>query len=125
MVKMQTGHGSPVTLYDSTDTEIGGAASPLKVSSVPTASTTVTTAQTTVSATAVLLLPLDTTRLGGSISNAAGTVTLWIGGVGVTAATGFGVPAGSAYNIDVPNITAAIYGIVSSTAPLISTIALT
>lgn len=125
MVAMQKGHGHPVTLYDSTDTEIGTAVNPLKATSSSPVSSTITTAQTTVSSTAVILLSLDATRIGGSISNALGTVTLYIGGSGVTTANGFPVPPGGAYNIDEPNITAAIYGIVASTAPLIGTIALT
>lgn len=40
MVKLQTGHGSPVTLYDTTDTEVGSAANPITVSATMAASAT-------------------------------------------------------------------------------------
>lgn len=39
MVKIQRGHGSPVTLYDTTDTEIGTAANPLSITGSFSAST--------------------------------------------------------------------------------------
>lgn len=114
MVKMQTGHGSPVTLYDSTDTESGTAANPLKTTTSATPSTTLTTSQITVSATAVLILAANTARLGATVAN-QNTATVYIGQTsGVTATTGLPVPVGSAYNVDVPLYTGAIYGILAS-----------
>lgn len=131
MVKMMTGHGEPVTLYDSTDTEIGTTASPLKVSGTVTesapAATTVAPNQLTVSATQVLLLPQNSSRLGATIGNTipSASTTIFIGPTGVTAANGFPLAPGSAYNIDFPNVTAAIYGITASGQQLVGIVDLT
>lgn len=132
MVKMYpaTGHGSPVTLYDSTDTEIGTAAKPIQVAGTTTenapAAITLTTAQITISSTAVLLLAANPSRLGATIGvfNAS---TVYVGQTsGVTSANGVPVPQGSAFNVDFPNYTGALYGILASgTGQLVATAELT
>ena len=126
MVKIQTGHGSPGTLYESTDTEVGSVAKPLVVSSEGATSTTATTSQTTVSATAVLILAANTARLGASIENPAGpNIIYWGGANTVTTATGFPIPAGAAYNIDIPNYTGAVWAITTGSGQLSAVIELT
>lgn len=130
MVAMQRGHGAPTTLYDSTDTEIGTAAKPLQVAGTVTeaaaAATTLTTNQLTISSTAVLLLAANTARLGASIG-VFNSSTVYVGQTsGVTSANGIPVPQGSSYNVDFPNYTGALYGILASgTGQLVATAELT
>lgn len=129
--KIQAGHGSPVTLYNSSDTELGTATDPINVEGSltisPIASTTLTTSQVTISATAVLILALNASRLGATVVNPAGAANLIIGQTsGVTATTGLIIPPGGAYNIDEPLYTGALYGILASgTGQLVSTAELT
>jgi len=98
MVNMQTGHGSPVTLYNTADQEIGTVADPINVEGnlvvTPATSTAIATSQITVSATEVLLLAVSATRDGATISNgiAGASQTIYIGNTGVTTATGFPIP---------------------------------
>lgn len=130
MVAMQTGHGSPVSLYNQLDQMIGVSGTPLviagTVTEVPVASGTATTAQTTVSATAVLILAANASRLGASIENQAGPNTIYWGQANtVTTATGFPIPPGSAYNIDVPLYLGAVYAITTGTGQLSATVELT
>lgn len=132
MVAMPTGYGSPVTLFNSADTEIGTTATPLKVSGTVTetapASTTLTATQVTVPATAngILILAANTARLGAIISNPS-TVTVYIqqAATGVTTSNGFGIPAGTSFNIDFPLYTGAVYGIVASSTQVVTVVELT
>lgn len=127
---MQKGHGSPVSIYNDLDQMIGISGTPLAISGAvtvsPSASGTATTAQTTVSATAVLILPANASRLGATVANPAGPNTIYWGQTaGVTTATGFPIPPGSAYNIDTPNYLGNIYVITSGTGQLSATVELT
>lgn len=130
MVQMQLGHGSPVTIYDSSDQELGTTVNPLNVEgtvteSAPT-STTIATAGITLSATEVLILPVAASRLGASIENpGTNSIVVYIGATGVTAANGFDLAPGAAYNIDFPNCTAAFYGLAASGNPVVKRIVLT
>lgn len=123
MVQMQVGHGTPVTIYDSSDQELGTTVNPINVEGTVTeaapAATALTTAQVTVSATEVLLLPLDTARLGATLANNSG-ITIYLGPTGVSATNGLIVPTGGSYNIDFPNYTGAVYGLAASGNPVIS-----
>lgn len=127
---MQLGHASPVAIYNGQDQIIGVSGTPLVVSGAvtinPSASGTATTSQLTVSATAVLILPANASRLGASIANPAGPNTIYWGQTsGVTTATGFPIPAGSAYNIDTPNYLGNVYAITTGTGQLSATVELT
>lgn len=123
MVAMQKGHGVPTTLYDSNDVEIGTADNPVNVEGTVTeaapAATAFTTAQVTVSATEVLLLPVDAARLGATLANNSG-ITVYLGPTGVSAINSLILPSGGSYNIDFPNYTGAIYGLAASGNPVIS-----
>lgn len=130
MVAMPRGHGSPSTLFDSTDTEIGTTANPLKVAGTVTesapVSTIIATAGITLSATEVIILPVDATRMGASIENpGTNTIVVYLGPTGVTALNGFDLAPGAAFNIDFPNCTAAIYGLAASGNPVVKRIVLT
>lgn len=130
MVQIQKGHGNPVTIYDSADQELGTAVNPINVEGTVTeaapASTVIATAGITLSATEVIILPVDATRLGASIENpGTNTIVVYIGPTGVTALNGFDLPPGSAYSIDFPNCTAAVYGLAASGNPVVKRIVLT
>lgn len=94
----------------------------------PVASATLTATQVTVPATAngILILGANTNRKGATISN-PGAVTVYIqqGSTGVTTSNGFGIPAGSSYNIDEPLYTGAIYGIVATGTQVVTVVELT
>ncbi len=133
MVNMvNKGHGTPVTLFDTTDTEIGTAATPLQVAGsttiTPVASTTMTATQVTVPATAngILMLAANANRKGATIIN-PGTVTVYASSAatGLTTSNGFAIPGGTAYNIDEPLYTGAIYGIIATSTTVITTVELT
>lgn len=133
MVNMQTGHGSPVTIYDTTDQAIGISGSPLvtsisgSITTSPLVSTTLTPSQVTVPATAngILLLAANAARDGATISNPS-SVTVYIGSAatGLTTSNGFGIPPGSAYNIDSPLYLGAIYGIVATATQVVTVVEL-
>lgn len=132
MVQMMVGHGTPVTLYSTADTEIGTAATPLRVSGTVTeaapASVTLTASQVTVPATAngIVILAANANRVGATIVN-PGTVAVFIqqAATGVTTSNGFGIPGGSSYNIDFPLYTGAISGIVSTSTQVVYVVELT
>ncbi len=125
--KIQKGHGSPVTLYDTSDNSVGVTGNALVVSGTvietAPAATTFAAAQVTASATEVLLLPLDTTRMAATLANNT-AINVYLGPTGVTAVNGFILAPGMAYNIDFPNCTAAVYGLAASGNPVISRIVL-
>lgn len=125
-VQMPAGHGTPVTLFNSSDTEVGSAATPFVVSGP--AATTLTATQVTVPATAngILILAANASRKGATVSN-AGAVSVFIqqAATGVTVSNGFEIPGGGAYNIDFPNYTGAIYGIVATGTKVVTVVELT
>lgn len=126
--RMQTGHGTPVTLYNSSDTEIGTTTDPLNVEGTlvvtPSVATVFTSAQVTVSATEVIVLPANAAALGATLVN-TGSVNIYLGPTGVTATNSLILPPSSAYNIDSPNYTGAIYGLAASGNPVVSRVVLT
>jgi hypothetical protein len=101
---------------------------PILATITPVASTTMTATQVTVPATAngILILASNANRKGATISNPS-SVTVYIqqGSTGVTTSNGFGIPAGSSYNIDVPLYTGAIYGIIATGTQVVTVVELT
>lgn len=94
----------------------------------PVKSTVLTSSQVTVPATAngILILASNTARLGATIvNNSSQTIYISQQPTGLTSSNGLGIPAGSAYNIDEPLYTGAIYGIVASTTGLATVVELT
>ena len=91
-------------------------------------STTFTATQVTVPATAngILVIASNASRKGATISN-PGPLTVYIqqGATGVTTSNGFGIPAGSSYNIDSPIYTGALYGIISTGTQVVTVSELT
>lgn len=89
----------------------------LRTSATPVKSTTFTPTQVTVPATAngILIIAANTARLGASITN-PGPADVYVqqGATGVTTSNGWAIPAGTAFNIDSPLYTGALYGIVAS-----------
>lgn len=129
-IPVSSAHGLPVMLVNKTDTIIGEAGNPLVVSGTVTesapVSTTIANAGVTLSATEVIILPVDATRLAASIENpGTNSIVVYIGATGVTAANGFDLAPGAAYNIDFPNCTAAFYGLAASGNPVVKRIVLT
>lgn len=94
----------------------------------PVTSATLTATQVTVPATTngILILAANTARLGATISN-PGSVSVYIqqGATGVTTSNGFAILPGSAYNIDEPLYTGAIYGIVTTSTQVVTVVELT
>lgn len=123
MANLQSGHGSPVTLYNDVDQVIGISGTPLvtsisgSVTSSPLTSTAFTPTQVTVPTTTngILVLAANAARDGASILN-LGPATVYISSAatGLTTSNGFAIPGGAAYNIDSPLYLGAIYGIVAT-----------
>jgi len=94
----------------------------------PVKSTVLTPTQVTVPATTngILVLAANANRLGATISNPS-SVTVYIGSAatGLTVSNGFGIPAGSSYNIDEPLYTGAIYGIIATGTQVVTVVELT
>ena len=79
------------------------------------ASTTMTPNQVAMTASAAQILAANTNREGASIIN-VGASTIYLGQTsGVTATTGFPLPPNTAYNIDIPLYTGAVFGICAAT----------
>jgi len=101
---------------------------PILATITPVASTTMTCTQVTVPATAngILILAANSSRKGATISN-PGSVPVYVqqGSTGVTTSNGFGIPAGSSFNIDEPLYTGAIYGIISTSTSVVTVLELT
>lgn len=77
-------------------------------------STGLTTSQASVGVTSAPLLAANPARTGASFVN-VGPNYLFIGKTaGVTATTGFPIPPNTAFNIDIPLYTGAIFGICAS-----------
>ena len=113
--------GQPVTLVDPLGDPVATGSSPTTPSYVQSSSTRTagfTPAQVTVASAATALLPADTTSTYREITN-AGTTTVFIGGSGVTATTGYPVPAGSRLPI---TTTAAVYGVTASGTATVGTL---
>lgn len=110
------------------DPTTGAVATAFPVTVSAATSTTATATQVTVPATAngILILAANSSRKGATISN-PGSVTVYIqqAATGVTTSNGFGIPAGSSYNIDTPLYTGAIYGIVASGTNVVTVVELT
>lgn len=100
----------------------------LNTTITPVSSATLTATQVTVPATAngIVILAANTSRKGATISN-PGSVTVYIqqAATGVTTSNGFGIPAGSSYNIDEPLYTGAIYGIIATGTSVVTVVELT
>lgn len=101
---------------------------PILTTSTPVSSGTMTTSQVTVPATAngIVVLASNASRKGATISNPS-AVTVYISSAptGLTTSNGFGIPAGSSYNIDEPLYTGAIYGIISTSTQVVTVVELT
>lgn len=101
---------------------------PVLTTATPVSSATMTATQVTVPATTngILILASNANRKGATISN-PGAVTVYIqqGSTGVTVSNGFGIPAGSSYNIDEPLYTGAIYGIIATSTTVVTVVELT
>ncbi|MDE1822337.1 MAG: hypothetical protein KGI98_15980 [Euryarchaeota archaeon] len=112
-ISVQNVPGSPLIV-----TTTGGGAGGFTV----TASTVgvTLTGQTSVTNVAAVIYPADTARVQGVVCNDdPNGLYMWIGGAGVTSATGKLVMAGSCFSPDVPSsFIGALYGV--STAPVSS-----
>lgn len=97
----------PVTLSG------GGGGGIVPVEGAP--STTMGVSQVAVTAAATQILAANSARLGASIVN-TGPATVFIGETNaVTAAAGYPVPPNTAFNIDIPLYTGAVFGICAAT----------
>lgn len=86
-------------------------------------STTATNTQVTVPATAngILILAANPARLGAIIANPNAVTLYWQqAATGLTTTNGGIIPAGGSLNIDIPDYTGAIYGIVATGTAVVS-----
>ncbi len=101
---------------------------PILATITPTTSTTFTPTQVTVPATTngILILAANANRKGATISNPSGlAVYTGSSATGLTISNGFAIPAGTAYNIDKPLYTGAIYGIIATGTQVVTVVELT
>ncbi len=104
MVSLQHGHGSPVTLYDSTDTELGTVATPLNIAGSFSATLAGFTPNGNVASRAV-------SNVSASVALPAGTVVAVTNWGSVTAYLTLSVGAGAAATTDFALLAGATVGL--------------